>query len=114
MLDLLLQEDVTNDQLIILIDGRKYNSLNKLLTNKPLPKPYNWKTSTQIKSSKQIVIETIGRFKGLESDIVVLWGVDNLDKEADREIFYVATSRAKSRLIIAAIDSTCSYIKTFD
>ena len=114
VLNLLLKEGVTNDQLVVLIDGRKYNSINKLLTNKPLSKPYSWKTSTQIKSSNQIIIETIGRFKGLESDIVVLWGIDNLDKEADREIFYVATSRAKSRLLIAATDATCNYIKTFD
>ncbi|MEQ1936247.1 MAG: ATP-binding domain-containing protein, partial [Fimbriimonadaceae bacterium] len=36
------------------------------------------------------------RFKGLESPIVILWGLDSIDKPKRLELLYVGFSRAKS------------------
>lgn len=114
ILDFLINGLISNEQVVVLIDSRKYNSLQKILSLHPLPKPYTWSSGFQGDGKNQILIETIARYKGMESDIVILWGLDNLDKAADREVFYVATSRAKSRLFIVGTEASCNYIKSFD
>ena len=45
---------------------------------------------------------TIGRFKGLESDVVILLDVDPDDERCDRHARYVAASRARHRLFVFA------------
>jgi DNA helicase IV len=43
---------------------------------------------------------TIGRFKGLESDVVIMLDVDPEDPRCDRHARYVAASRARHRLYV--------------
>ena len=114
LLDFFINGLIRNEQVVVLIDGKKYNSLHKILIAQSLPKPYKWASGIESDTKNQILIETIARYKGMEADIAILWGLDNLDKDADREVFYVATSRAKSRLFIVGTAATCNYIKTFD
>jgi hypothetical protein len=45
---------------------------------------------------------TIGRFKGLESDVVIMFDVDPDDPRCDRHARYVAASRARHRLYVFA------------
>jgi hypothetical protein len=45
-----------------------------------------------------ILVDTARRFKGLEAAIVILWGLQDADNPRDRELLYVAFSRARSRL----------------
>ena len=109
ILDLLQKESINTSQIKILVQSKKSPHQNTLI-KLALPKPYVWKEigeSTDIlekhimrENQGSIQIETIGRFKGLEADILILWGLENLDVDNDRELFYVATSRAKSRLFI--------------
>ena len=68
--------------------------------------------SNSKESKSTIQLETIGRFKGLEADILILWGLEGLDIDRDRELFYVASSRAKSRLFIVGDEHTCVHIKS--
>jgi hypothetical protein len=114
VLDLLQKESVNSSQFVVLIEGRESKSIYSALTSKQLPKPFTWRIPKGNPLDNQVVIETIYRFKGLEADIVILWGIDNLDKETDREIFYVAASRAKSRLFVVGTEVTCNYVKTFN
>lgn len=112
--ELLGKEGVSSSQIVVLIESRRHRALNGLLTTKPLPKPYSWSSSYHHGIEDQVAVETIYRFKGLESDIVILWGIDCLDKEADREVLYVATSRAKSGLFVVGTVATCNYIRDFE
>ena len=113
IMELLQKESIASSQIKVLLH-KKTGKHQELLFKLPLPKPLYWKgvgdskvISNSLKSKHEheqecIQIETIGRFKGLEADILILWGLEHLDPERDRELFYVATSRAKSRLFIAA------------
>ena len=43
---------------------------------------------------------TVKRFKGLEADIVIVWGLPAFESNELEEVLYVGSSRAKSELII--------------
>jgi hypothetical protein len=49
----------------------------------------------------QVLVETVGRFKGLEAPVVVLWANGSLPDNQRRKFLYVAKSRAKSVLVLA-------------
>jgi len=46
----------------------------------------------------------------LESDILILWGLDELPESEKKETLYVGMSRAKSLLIICASKDTSDHI----
>jgi hypothetical protein len=52
------------------------------------------------------VVDTVGRFKGLEAAVVFLWLSVDLDPIDDAKIIYIGTSRAKSMLYIAGPSHT--------
>ena len=56
-------------------------------------------------------MDTIQRFKGLESPIVILWGLDTIDLSRNQELLYVGMSRAKSLLVIVGKPETCATFK---
>ena len=58
-----------------------------------------------------VLIDTIQRFKGLESPIVILWGLDTIDLSRNQELLYVGMSRAKSLLVIVGKPETCATFK---
>ena len=55
-------------------------------------------------------METVGRFKGLEAAVVILWGLDHVDWERSKELLYVGMSRAKSLLVVVGSAATCATI----
>ena len=57
-----------------------------------------------------MLIDTVQRYKGLESAIVFVWGLDTLRLPDDQELCDVAMTRAKSLLFIVASDKMCSAI----
>ncbi|WP_417688998.1 NERD domain-containing protein [Roseibium sp.] len=61
-----------------------------------------------------ITLETIARFKGLERPIIVLWAIDDLSVDRDRESYYVGMSRAKSALYLCGSRETCERILQSD
>ena len=80
-----------------------YAALRRL----PLPKPATW-LEEGIRANNTVLIDTIQRFKGLESPIVILWGLDTIDLTRSEELLYVGMSRAKSLLIVVGTAATCA------
>ena len=97
---LLVAEKITASSLTILIADRLHRrQYEKALQGFALPNNCFW-GSVDNRSSERITIETVARFKGLEADILVLWGLDNLPEQERREVLYVGISRAKSMLYL--------------
>ena len=64
-----------------------------------------------VRGKSTVLIDTIQRFKGLESPIVILWGLDTIDLSQRQELLYVGMSRAKSLLVIVGSAATCGSFK---
>lgn len=54
-----------------------------------------------------VTVDTVRRFKGLERQVIILWGFDHADPEADRETLYVGMSRATSALYLVGTQQAC-------
>lgn len=107
---LLTVEKVPSSSITILIgDREKRSEYEHALNCVPLPSGISWRGSR--KSSKLgVTVETVARFKGLEADVLVLWGLDDLPANESRGTLYVGISRAKSILALCGRDITCSDI----
>jgi len=55
---------------------------------------------TEFEVSGSVGVSTVKKFKGLESDIVFVWGLADLPQHEIPEMRYVALSRAKSILYV--------------
>lgn len=111
IVDLIARQEVSAGDITVLISDamRKadyYASLKRL----PLPKPVRW-LEEGTRNSNTVLIDTIRRFKGLESSVVILWGLDAIDRSRHEEILYVGMSRAKSLLIIVGSAATCASLQ---
>ena len=43
----------------------------------------------------KVLLDTVQRFKGPESAVAILWGMDKVDSAANRKLVYVGMTRAK-------------------
>jgi hypothetical protein len=59
----------------------------------------------------QILVDSVHRYKGLESNAVILWLGDQVLESNERELIYVGISRAKSLLTIVASSNVVSLLK---
>ena len=104
---LITVEKVPSASIVVLIGDRMRrrnyeNALRRLL----LPSGLSWiDVSNAMRSG--VAVETVARFKGLESDILVLWGLDELPRDERRETLYVGISRAKSILALCGTEKSC-------
>src|SRR5690554_3113731 len=100
IVDLITQQGVSPNDIVVLI-GDAYHKSEYYAELKALPLP---KGSLWLEEGKRyesnVLIDTIHRFKGLESPIVFLWGLDNLNLTKNKELLYVGISRAKSLLVV--------------
>jgi len=68
--------------------------------------------SAHVRGKSTVLIDTIQRFKSLESPIVILWGLDSIDlSQRQQELLNVGMSRAKSLLVIVGRAVTFSTFK---
>jgi len=58
----------------------------------------------------KVTMDTVSRFKGLESDVVILWGIDDISVDDSKEVLYVGLSRAKSLLYLVGNDGVMEKI----
>lgn len=111
IVDLVARQGVTPGDITVLVadalhKAEYYATLRRL----PLPKPATW-LEEGVRGKTTVLIDTIQRFKGLESPVVILWGLDSVDLSQRQELLYVGMSRAKSLLVIVARAATCAALK---
>lgn len=107
--DLVGKQGVEPKEIVILIAGQKLDKYFSLLRDSTLPQGVKY-SLRQHRIPNTILVESVGRFKGLEASIIILWGVDDFDLEEDKETLYVAFSRAKSRVFIAGTTEACQEV----
>lgn len=106
IVDLIDRQHVAPHEITVLI-GDAQNKFNYYgcLRNLPLPGGASWLEEGH-RAENTVLLETVQRFKGLESSVVLLWGLDGLDPEVNREVLYVGMSRAKSLLTVTGTAAT--------
>ena len=112
IVDLVARQGVAAGDIAVLVadairKGDYYAALRRL----PLPRPAVW-LEEGVRGDNTVLIDTIQRFKGLESPVVILWGLDTIDLARSEELLYVGMSRAKSLLLLVARSETCGVIRT--
>ena len=111
IVDLIARQGVSPGDITVLIaDALRKADYYATLRRLPLPKPATW-LEEGIRVTNTVLIDTIQRFKGLESPIVILWGLDAIDLARNEELLYVGMSRAKSLLVVVGTAATCATFK---
>jgi superfamily I DNA and RNA helicase len=88
--------DGAGDITVLIADALRKTDYYAALRRKPLPKPASW-IEEGIRTCNTVLIDTIQRFKGLESPIVILWGMDTVDLARANDLLYVGMSRDVTR-----------------
>jgi hypothetical protein len=106
VVDLIAKQGLEPSQIGVLICGEPKEMFFRVLRAKPVPKGANWLVEGSV-TDRGIRLETVKRFKGLEADVVFLWGIDSMPLGEQREVLYVGISRAKSRLTLVGTEEVC-------
>ncbi len=107
---LLTRDSVRPFQLAVLVCGEPKADYYAALKGLPLPARGVWEFEGSAVSGN-LRVDTVRRFKGLEADLVFLWGVDRIPSSEVRELLYVGTSRAKSHLTIVGTREACERVQ---
>jgi len=111
IVDLVARQGVAACDISVLVaDGLHKADCYAALRRLPLPKTVSW-LEEGVRSKATVLIDTIQRFKGLESPIVILWGLDTVDLSQRQELLYVGMSRAKSLLVIVGSAASCATLR---
>lgn len=103
---LIKNEEVDPSDITILVASSNLDKYSSLLKSLTLHKGMKYSIKKH-RVQQTILVDTVARFKGLESAIIILWGLDEFDPIEDYETLYVAYSRAKSRLYLIGSDDAC-------
>ncbi len=95
---LITKESVNSEDIVILAANSELSHNYYLSLNKALPKVNIQKSESKISGS--VGFSTVKLFKGLESSIVIVWGLSTLPEYDRKNSCYVGMSRAKSLLYI--------------
>lgn len=106
----LLAEGVRPEDIVVLLAKRPKTRMYQLLQANRLPDGIAWAIEAPGRRGT-VFAETVGRFKGLEAQAVVLWLGDEVVDEAQWELVYVGTTRAKSLLCVVGSPRTLHTLK---
>jgi hypothetical protein len=96
----LIQEGkVSPVDITVIVIGTPKSAYYDLLKSYPLPSKITWSFEKH-RVDNTILVDTVKRFKGLESAVLFLWGFDDIELSKHQETIYVGISRAKSRLFV--------------
>jgi hypothetical protein len=103
---LLAEEKFCPEDIVVLCADRiRRSEYERSLSSTALPSGAAWNTSG-VKQSGRVLVETVARFKGLESLACILWlGQGQADLDG-RETLYVGLSRARSLLAVCGSHAT--------
>lgn len=108
VVDLIARQGIAPDDIVVLIvDSGHKDGYYSALQSRPLPKSARWLIEST-RGQGTVLLDTVQRFKGLESAIVILWGMDTVDLVANMELVYVGMTRGKSVLNIVATREVCA------
>ena len=97
--DLTLNKSIRLDQIVVLVgDSLTKKDKYAMLTNFKLPMNGSWSVENGFKAN-HLLLDTVKRFKGLEAEIVIIWGLPDIASGELNEILYVGATRAKSQLL---------------
>lgn len=105
----LLGASVPPESIVVLLAKQPKSYLCELLQAHKLPGGVAWGIGSPSRKGS-VFVETVGRFKGLESQVVVLWLGDEFVDGAHWETVYVGITRAKSLLYIVGSKQAISAI----
>ena len=99
------------DIAVLIADSPRKAMYYEALRHLPLPGPAHWlEEGTRMENA--VLLDTVKRFKGLESPVVFLWGLGERGLERETDIRYVGMSRAKSLLYLVAPRAICEQVLT--
>ena len=97
--DLISKEQVSPQDIAVLVFNERKDSYYRALKGIGDPAGTSWSFESLWKKST-VLVDTAKRFKGLEAGIVILWGLEHVNCDRDKELLYVSLSRARSRLFV--------------
>jgi UvrD-like helicase C-terminal domain/Nuclease-related domain/AAA domain len=97
--------------IVVLIAGRDKESSFQCLSSKAGDYGIRTVFGNHGRRSNQILVDSVHRFKGLESNAVVLWLGNQVMEGNERELIYVGISRAKSLLTIVGSSDIVRLLK---
>lgn len=103
---LIVKEHVSPSEIVVLVADSGKVAYYTEIREKPLPQNAKWSFEAH-RVPDTVLVDTVARFKGLESAVVFLWGLQELSPDTDREALYVGFSRAKSRLFLVGTEQVC-------
>ncbi|MES2784723.1 MAG: AAA family ATPase [Pseudomonadota bacterium] len=107
---LLTEEKVPPSDIVVLLAKRPKQALYDLLSGHRLPGGVDWSFERRVPGT--ILVDTVARFKGLESAVVMLWPGDEVASAEQGEMVYVGTSRAKYLMHVVGTAKACAAILT--
>ncbi len=110
IVNMIAKEGVNPSQIAVLVCGQPKSAYFESITKLPLPHGASWSIEAPATASG-VRVDTVKRFKGLEADIVFLWGVDSMPPDQMFEILYVGASRAKSKLTVVGHETGLAIAK---
>jgi hypothetical protein len=113
IVNLISKESVSPSQLAVLVCGKPKTMYFDSISQRPLPRGANWSIEGPA-SDTGVRLDTVRRFKGLEADIVFLWGVDSMPIDQATETLYIGASRAKSRLCVVGHEAAIDRLRAID
>ncbi len=75
----------------------------------PLPNPIKWGLEF-IENKNEVLVDTVKRYKGLESEVVFLWSLDGAITNKLNDLIYIGASRAKSILYLVGREEICNIV----
>ena len=100
------KQEVSPEEICVLVPSQQSESYFELLAKHSLPTGTKW-APKEFGKPDSVCIETVMRFKGLESTCIYFWGADEFSQETDIQLLYVTLSRAKSRLCLIGDQTAC-------
>jgi hypothetical protein len=95
----LMATAVAAEEIAVLLAKRPKDRLYGLIQGQRLPGGVHWSVEAP-NIRRTVLIDTVGRFKGLEAPVVVLWVGEEVLDEGQLEYLYVGATRAKSLLVL--------------
>jgi hypothetical protein len=100
--ELVLDPGIKPSDIVVLVSSTtNLLKMKNELASTPISKHIQWTMNHQ-RSSNEVLIESVKRFKGLESRIVLFWLDDSGVAPVVGEEIYVGASRARSQLIVVS------------